>query len=360
VRVLLVLVVLIILYGTLYPFDFDFERTLESPVWILFHSWPEQFDRFALRDALTNVFLYLPLGFVATLAFGRRWPLAILLGAGLSASVEMLQVYDATRTCSLADLSFNIAGGGIGAIVAMATPATILRRPIDRLRSGPAIVTACWAGYLFYPFLPLLSRGNLHRAWIQFLATPLFPVEIAGATAEWFAAALLVEAVAGRVSAAWFAPALLAFPVRLLLIDRNLAPAEICGFVLALLLWATIPSGRRGLIAIPLMAAAILLRQLAPFRFAADAAPFSWIPFATSIDADRVPAAVVMLRKAFDYGAMVWLARGIGLMRAGIIVAVTLFITEWIQRYLPGRQPEITDALVALIMTGILAWSRRR
>jgi VanZ family protein len=360
VRVLLVLVVLIILYGTLYPFDFDFDRSLESPVWILFHSWPEQFDRFALRDAVTNVFLYLPLGFVATLAFGRRWPVAILLGAGLSAGVEMLQIYDATRTCSLADLTFNISGAGIGAMVAMAMPATILRSPIDRLRSGPAIVTACWAGYLFYPFVPLLSRGNLHRTWTQFVATPLSPVEMAATTAEWFAAALLVEAVAGRLRATWLAPALLAFPVRLLLIDRNLTPAEICGCVLALLLWAAIPSDRRGLVAIPLMASAILLRELAPFHFVPDAAPFSWIPFAATIDADRVPAAVVMLRKAFDYGAMVWLARGIGLMRAGMVVAVILLIAEWIQRFLPGRQPEITDAVLALIMTGVLAWSRRR
>jgi glycopeptide antibiotics resistance protein len=146
VRILLILVILLIVYGTLYPFRFDFDRTLESPVWILFHSWPAQFDRFAFRDAIDNVFLCLPLGFVATLAFGRRWWAAILLGAGLSAGIEMLQIYDATRTCSLADLAFNIAGTAAGAVLALAVPTAILRRPVDRIRSGPAIVAATGPG----------------------------------------------------------------------------------------------------------------------------------------------------------------------------------------------------------------------
>jgi len=69
---------------------------------------------------------------------------------------------------------------------------------------------------------------------------------------------------------------------------------------------------------------------------------------------------VVLLRKAFDYGAMVWLVRGIGLLRAGIAVSAALAIAEFAQRYLPGRQPEITDAVLALIMTLILAWGERR
>jgi hypothetical protein len=108
------------------------------------------------------------------------------------------------------------------------------------------------------------------------------------------------------------------------------------------------------------MAAAILLRELAPFDFVPDPQPFSWIPFAGIIEDNRGPAAVVALRKAFDYGAMVWLARGLGIVRCGLTLAAVLTVTELVQQYLPGRQPEITDAVLALMMTGMLAWSRRR
>jgi VanZ family protein len=360
VRFLLVSIVLLIVYVTLYPFHFDFDRTFLSPAWILFHSWPVPFDRFAMRDAVTNVFLYMPLGFTATLAFGRRWWAAILLGVGLSASLEMLQVYDFTRTCSLADLAFNTIGVTLGAIVALAAPSRILRLTIGRAQTGPAIVAGCWIGFLFYPFIPLLSRGHLHASWSRFIAAHLSFPEILAGGAEWFAAALLVEAVIGRVRTVWLALALLALPIRLLLADRNLTPAETGGGILALLLWAAIPRGRRELVAIPLLAFGILLREFWPFHFTSEPASFSWIPFAATISSDPLPGAVVILRKAFDYGAMVWLARGIGLARAGIAVSAILFLAEWAQRYLPGRQPEITDSVLTLIMAGILAWSGRR
>jgi VanZ family protein len=359
VRLLLIAILLLIVYGTLYPFRFDFDRTLESPARILFHSWPDRFDRFAFRDVVTNIFLYAPLGFVATLVFARRWWAAVLLGAALSAGVEMLQVYDATRTCSLADLICNIGGSAAGAAIAMAAPRRYHTRVLDRTRIGPLIVVSCWAAYLLYPFVPLLSRGHLHASWTSFLAAPMSPAEIAANTAEWLAAALLVEPVVGRLRAGWIALALCALPLRLLLADRNLAPPEVCGAVLAVVLWVAIPPRLRTRTGTTLMAVAILLRELAPFHFASESHPFSWIPFAATLSADRVPATVVIFRKAFDYGVMIWLARPIGLIRAGGIVAAALFILEWAQRYLPARQPEITDAVLALLMGALLAWVRK-
>jgi hypothetical protein len=108
------------------------------------------------------------------------------------------------------------------------------------------------------------------------------------------------------------------------------------------------------------MAAAIVLRELAPFEFAAKPHAFSWVPFAATFGADRMPAVLVMFRKAFDYGAMVWLLRAKGVVRAGIAVAAALLAMEWAQRYLPGRQAEVTDSVLALLMTLPLVWDRRR
>ena len=48
---LLLIVIAFILYGSLYPFHFDFDRTQTSPLWILLHALPAKFDRFAWRDA---------------------------------------------------------------------------------------------------------------------------------------------------------------------------------------------------------------------------------------------------------------------------------------------------------------------
>ncbi len=47
-------------------------------------------------------------------------------------------------------------------------------------------------------------------------------------------------------------------------------------------------------------------------------------------------------------------APGWAWLRAGFAVALPLAATEAIQTYLPGRSPEITDPLLALLMTVVL------
>jgi VanZ family protein len=362
VRLLLLCVVLFIVYATLYPFQFDAHRMpgTANPVWILLHSWPRSFDRFAFRDTVTNLFLYMPLGFCAALAFGRRWWAAVLLGAGLSAGIEMLQVYDYTRTCSLADLVCNTLGAAAGAAVALLVPSRLLRRTLDGTTSGPLVLAACWVGLLLYPFVPILSRTHIAERLMRATQGPLSFTEFFAYVAEWFAAILVAEALVGKMRAGWLGLALLLLPVRLVLAERWLAADEVIGAVVAALLWGFIPAQRRWVWAAIIMSSAILLRELAPFDFTDQAQPFSWIPFAAIIEDNRGPAAVVLLRKAFEYGALIWLLRGFGVVLVGVGVASVLVITELVQRYIPGRQPEITDAVLALMMTGLLAWSWRR
>jgi VanZ family protein len=101
-----------------------------------------------------------------------------------------------------------------------------------------------------------------------------------------------------------------------------------------------------------LLAFATVLRELSPFHFAATPHPFSWIPFAATFDSERQSATVILLRKAFEYGALVWLfrSRGISYARAAAAVAGSLAVLEAVQTYLPGRTPETTDSVVALLM----------
>ena len=88
---LLAIVVAFIVYGSLYPFQFDFGRTDASPLMILLHAWPAQINRFAWRDAGVNVLLYFPLGLTAVLVLMRRLPrgaaalITVMLGVALSA-----------------------------------------------------------------------------------------------------------------------------------------------------------------------------------------------------------------------------------------------------------------------------------
>jgi VanZ family protein len=369
---LLAIVVAFIIYGSLYPFHFDFGRTAANPLLILLHAWPAKIDRFAWRDAGVNVLLYFPLGLTAVLVFTRRLPRAaaalatMVLGTGLSASIEMLQLFDSSRTTSLLDVACNSVGTAAGVSAAL-----IFRRKIfsitrrhsgDRGAGGALLLACCWAGYQLYPFIPLLSSYRLRDNLARFRATPISAVEVFAAGAEWFAFALVLRAVAVRLKAPWLLLAMCCLPLRLLIVDRTLAPAELIGAGLAMLIWTYPAETSRVREGAGMLAAAIVLRELSPFAFTGPAHAMSWIPFSATLDSERLNAALVVLRKAFEYGTLVWLLRASGLRywTAGAWVAAALFLLEVAQRYLPNRQAEVTDSAIAIILTCILWGSERR
>ena len=369
---LLLIVAAFIVYGSLYPFRFDFGRTGASPLLILLHAWPARIDRFAWRDAAVNVSIYFPLGLTAVLVLMRRWPRAaaalatVVLGVGLSASMEMLQIFDGSRTCSLLDVACDFAGtlGGVCAALVFGPEIyRVTRRHKGDCGAGGALMLACfWIGYQLYPFIPLFSRGRLRANVERFLATPISLVEVCAGAAEWFAFALVIRAAAGRLKAPWLLLAMFCLPLRLLIMERTLAPAELIGASLAMLAWIYPADGPRVRAGAAMLAACVILRELSPFEFTAQARAMSWIPFAATLNAERLNAALVLLRKAYEYGALVWLLRASGLRywSAGVSVAAALMLLEMAQRYLPNRQPEITDAVISAILACILWGSERR
>jgi VanZ family protein len=363
---LLLLAIALIVYGSLYPWHFDFDRSGANPLWVLLHAWPQGIDRWVLRDAAINLLLYFPLGMAAFLAAARRhgrfvaFHAALLIALGLSASMEMLQIYDPGRVCSLFDVVCNATGAAAGAMAALVFQPkleSLARRKTGRHGPAGLLLAACWASYQLYPFFPEISQTRL-RASLRLLAgtASLSAVEVWANAAEWLAAALVLEAVFGRMRPRWLLAAMACLPLRLFIVERSVTFSETLGAALALLLWSLLPERKRLPVGVLLLASATVLRELSPFRFVDAPHPVSWVPFAATFDSERQSAAVILLRKAFEYGALVWLfrAEGISYARAAVAVAGSLAVLEAIQRYLPGRTPEITDSVVALLMALVL------
>jgi VanZ family protein len=91
---------------------------------ILVPPWREQkYDRSFWKDVFVNILGFIPFGF-AVYAWARRsgerkgavaMGIALLLGAGISLFIELLQVYLPTRDSSLTDVLNNILGTYVGA-----------------------------------------------------------------------------------------------------------------------------------------------------------------------------------------------------------------------------------------------------
>jgi hypothetical protein len=154
----------------------------------------------------------------------------------------------------------------------------------------------------------------------------------------------------------WLLAAVACLPLRLFIAERSVTLDETLGFALALLLWSLLPERKRLPAGVFLLASATVLRELSPFRFAPTPHPFSWIPFGATFDSERQTATLILLRKAFEYGSLVWLlrTRGISYVRAAVAVAGSLAVLEAVQRYLLGRTPEITDSVLTLLMALVL------
>ena len=205
-RRLLLLVLALIVYGSLYPWHFDFSPRV-NPLSFLLSSWSFRWDRYLLRDVAVNVLLYIPLGAAAALVLARKHSravavaLAIPLGTVVSAILEMLQIYVPGRQSSLVDVASNTAGTAAGALAALAFwPGSAFEGRGFRGRRSPAFLLACWAGYQLYPFFPILSNTRLRAGLAHLLrASVVSPVEIWACAAEWCAAALAMKALFGRV-----------------------------------------------------------------------------------------------------------------------------------------------------------------
>lgn len=360
---MLAFVTLAIVYGSLYPWHFDFTRGHAGALWILLHSWPHRWNRFLVRDAGLNVLIYAPFGGAAFRSLGRRFgpvramPAAVLLGAALSIAMELLQVYVPGRDCSILDVIANTTGAAAGAIVLAVWRVQLEPGVPPRRDHAALLVVACWAGFQWFPFFPALGRTALAASIGALVRSPWYqPVEIWATTAEWFGAAILLEAWWPTVQDGWIPAFMAGCFARLLIHGRILTWPEVGGAAIALWLWLVSRKPRRIAIASGMLVVAVLLRELSPFHLTSHPGPFWWIPFAASMSADRQAAFIVLFRKVFDYGALLWLfrRRDVSYWISGPALAALLLGCEWIQRYLPHRTPDITDPVLILILAILL------
>ncbi len=365
----LLLIVALILYGSLNPWRFDFGRP-GSPLDALLRNWPAYFDRYAFRDAVVNSALYFPLGAIGWMAAARRHvrgsaaARALAMALALSACVELLQYYDRSRVCSLFDLTTNVLGAAAGAAAAMTLRARLAQwRPArlpPRDAAAGGLLLASWVVYQLCPLYPMPAQLTL-RGWLERFAQPgsVSATEVWAAAAEWFAAAMLLEAITGRPRLRWLLAAMLCLPLRIFMPEHTLAPAEPLGAALAVLLCV---AGRKAAFRARagawMLLSAIALGEIDPIHFSRAANAISWIPFRASFGDGWQGSAFVLWRKVCDYGVAACLLRSVGqsYLTTGAVLAAGLALCGTAQIWLPGRTPGTTDSALALAIGFVLSW----
>lgn len=358
----------VIVYGSLYPFQFRYPAGDVGAFATLLRSWRGPFGR---GDFIANVFLYMPLGFFALMAMREsvgkcaRLAQAVLIALAVCVPVELLQHYVVGRVTSMADVYANALGAALGAFVGLAFGAEFRWPLLREIQAQPiaALLLIAWLGFRLYPYVPMIDA---HKYWTALKPVVLTPhvttLALLHETVLWLVVCALIETIAGRRRSWLLFPAVAAGVLfaRILIVGAVLSAPEVLGGALAYALWLSLlglaPQRRAMIIALSLAALVIALR-LDPFDFRPAAGNFGWIPFRHSLRGALGIDARALLQKFFYYGSLIWFltAAGMRIRPATALVAVMLLATGVAEIYLPSRAASITDVVTALIIGGVFA-----
>ncbi len=386
---LALLFLILIVYGSLYPFDAW--APARTPWFGFLLAWPA---RTTGADLVQNVLAYAPLGLFLALHRLRcsgdsaRDALGRVTAAGLLLSflLESLQQCAPARVASLADIAMNGLGAAAGAMLALLLGRAGACHALQRWRTrhcrvgtlpniGLAAV-ALWALAQTSPLVPVFDPGAIGRALAQLAAQLRFPLRLGVgqtlvAAAELIALGLLMRTLAPPrnrpPSDIAFACLLAAvFCAKLVVYGRHLAPQDLVGAALALaLLFLLRPITLRAAAiggSAALLAGFVLGELLpGPGRMLHG---FSWVPLAGQM---RSLAGLENILELFwPFFALAYFARWLtppehrtrALWQGGLLVLALVFQLEWIQQAVPGRFGDITQVLLA-VCGWLLPWSFR-
>ena len=352
----------LILYGTLYPFDFLAGAHPGGVIDLLIASLNLRPGR---GDILSNVVLFLPFGFFAMQAWLAKAPrllrllVVVLMGAAFSFGIEYAQTYLPLRTPSLYDIALNGFGTLAGAMAGWAdwresfARAQAANRPIALF---PVLLLAAWLGYRLFPYVPTIDFQHVKDALKPLLSTGLIAVDVLRHFIVTLVIGRLLQAVTtpGRALLAMIVMTLGVIAAKPFIMTKVILPSELAGVVAGVVVWVVVLSRlswRTAIVAL-LLAVQIVVQGVTPFIVRAEPVAISLIPFIGFEGGSMSVNLQSFFEKIFLYGALVWLLAAASRSLAFSVTASVALLTaiELVQMFLADRVSEITDPLLAILM----------
>jgi hypothetical protein len=360
--VFLAAVVVFIIYGSLFPFDFVNEGL---PVERFF----AEYDIFANQsDAIDNLILFVPLGIALHLSFrhnAARCAAAILSVLVLAIGIQLVQLYLPSRTASLSDAFWNTVGLGAGFLVAArvrhAFRAQMALRAAGRDDFLAALIVL-WFVYESYPFVPTLDLGLLR----QHVKTVVFapPFELMRLVQHGLAAALAGIAITRlgllrRPVLGVIGLGALSIALEVCVAYGSLRRETLLGIALGLAAGYGVAQRFRRRshdAAFGLALGALLITVLLPYRGQAFDQGFTLTPFSQvlwqGVAKDVPPSAF----EALAIGALLWAGmagpfrfRDRPYLWSALVLAL-LAALEWVRVALAGFHGDTTSLVMAIVL----------
>jgi len=359
--------VFLILYGSLYPFDFSLDALSGEAIERFLYKW----SLFSSRgDELGNIALFVPYGFLGILSLGSRRNLtpAILaltvFGLMLAAWLQVLQLIIPSRDAALGDVAWNFAGIAVGILLASPRRVreSLLQRSVGQSQLIAVLFLGCWLIAELAPFVPSLDlqsiKDSIKPLWqsSSFSLLALLRDSVAWIVIAYITIRSFSPGTAWPLVALAMCGTLLA---KIVIVDNAVTSADVLAMPVALMGAFTLGKlgGRQPVTLLWLIAGYLIVSGLSPFNIH-NAQDFHWIPFAGSLSGSMLLNLKALAAKAFFIGAILYVATDCGfpLKRIAAGLAASLLALELAQIWVGRHTPEITDAiLVVLIATAFHA-----
>ncbi len=365
-RLIWIIVIVLIGYGSLYPFNFDLSRQLPQDLLAWLGNWEQRTIR---SDLIANILLFIPFGFIGALNIqqdNRKYPILsalclILIGVGYALLLQLLQFFLPSRVPHAADALVNSIGILLGISMAAYTNSQRVRRLIPQqfqFQLTPALlVLILWLGWAFFPYIPVFEAKQIGigietvyqsgwqwQLWLTFL---LF----------WLIFYFSFGRVMGRNyhSGILLALAIFIMVIKLSMFHSQLGWSEITAVPLALVIYRGL-SEKIQLWLISLGALTLLVWQaLVPWQWlGAEQVPnaIQWVPFKDFLGGSTWYhlsnlLEYSLLLSCLGYGIARWLKSF--RLSIAIMLIIALIISS-LQLFIVGKTPDVTNLIMVLIL----------
>jgi len=351
----LLLVAILVSYGSLYPFHLAWPPSLEHALAELF-AHPDWWT--SLSDVAGNVLLFVPMGMAIVLATDRHpnaraWNVVwVVLSLGLALLLQVAQVFVPSRSAALADVLWNAVGLAIGLLAGGAARALMQRLAVgaDRVAAVSILVLAFWAGWRLWPFVPTIDFQHFKDSLKPLLLHPQFNGWSFASMAVSVALLSVLVASLRYPKTILIAVTAAAIAVRPFLVAQTVSVSVVAGSAVGLMLGlAALRMGMQRAVPALIVLAVVWFTadSLRPFQFASSPGSLGWVPFEAMLEGSMDNNLAALCGVAFLTGVLAIMGRRMHMRGGGWMIAVVVWLAllEVAQMWLPARTADLTVAL---------------
>lgn len=362
-RLIWYIVILFIIYGSLYPFDFELGRDLPADFSQWLFSWHHRTIR---SDLIANILLFIPYGFFGALTIKeehRRWPLLWIamtfVGGFLFALLlQLLQFYLPSRIPEAADALTNSIGILIGFAIAGFTNSQRVQRLIPRglrFQLTPALlVLVLWLAWQFFPYIPVFESKQFGDGLIHITQSGWSLQLWLERVLFWMVFYYVLERVVAKKYniSVIIGITMFVLIIKLAMLRSQIGWSEISAVPLAILLHAYLGHGFRVALVVVGTATLFIWQNLLPWQWQSLMNNFEWMPFDNFLTGSTWNNLSALLRESlllacFGYFLGKWLY---SYKTAGALLTLFVVVVTALQFFIVGKQPDSTSIVMALVL----------